>query len=50
MRSCVVVGWVWFEHDVAGSNEIELGVVAGDVKAAGASAHGMQALQMKDQG
>ena len=33
---CVVVRWVWFEHDVASSNEIELGVVAGDVKTAGA--------------
>ena len=44
---CVVVRWVWFEHDVAGSNEIELGVVAGDVKADGASAQGVQALQMK---
>ena len=30
----LVVRWVWFEHDVAGSNEIELGVVAGDIKAA----------------
>ena len=47
---CIVVCWVWFEHDVAGSNEIELGVVAGDVKAAGPSAQGVQALQMKDQG
>ena len=32
---CVVVRWVWFEHDEASSNEIELVVVAGDVKAAG---------------
>ena len=36
----LVVRWVWFEHNMAGSNEIDLGVIAGDVKAAGASAQG----------